>query len=324
MGNPQRRLNPVREKDVVTFRPHITFMMPEGKTVKEARLSCSYGCNQRCNLFTLDTKSGFGEKRTNQVHKCVDVYAFQMMNDSGWNPGMSFHTKENYVPACLWMGGTPPKQKTDDPYLELLNKRRVGNTLNFWDGDYDRGNVVADLCCQYGVDKWDVIIWLMTWLVMAKRTGVLTDEEFGMEIDPSSENFMKDLMEQMVYRKGYWANLFAEGMGRAIRTLGKEKYGDTIYKGIISNVIPGKQLDIPISWESAWGHSFHWQGRGFQGINDITAWLPATLMLMTNTRDSQTNSHIHGTVEYMLEAKKDPCHDPRVAELALMGRSRRR
>jgi aldehyde:ferredoxin oxidoreductase len=241
------------------------------------------------------------------------------MNDSGWNPGMSFHTEKNYVPAALWMAGTPPPPDTSDPYLDELNARRVGNTMNFWDGDYDRGNVINDLCTQYGIDKWDVIVWLMTWLVMGKRSGVMDDMDLGMAIDPSSEDFMKHLLHMITYREGYYGNLFAEGVGRAIRALGKEKFGDTRYKGITSNVIPGLQLDIPISFESAWGHSFHWQGRGFQGINDITAWLPSTLMLMVNTRDAQTNSHIHGTLEYMKNARNDPCHNPEVAANAIMG-----
>ncbi|MDR2089076.1 MAG: aldehyde ferredoxin oxidoreductase [Clostridiales Family XIII bacterium] len=318
MGNPQRRLNPIRYKDACTFRPHIRFDMPEGEIIKEARVTCSYGCNQRCNLFVLDTKSAFPRKRTNQVHKCIGVYAFKMMNDSGWNPGMTFHTEKNYVPACLWMAGTPTAPDTSDPYLDELNARRIGNTMNFWDGDYDRGNVINDLCTQYGIDKWDVIVWLMTWLIMGKRTGVLSDADFGMEIDPGSEAFMTQLLHSITYREGYWGNLLADGMARAIRTLGKEKYGDTIYKDLISNVIPGKQLDIPISFESAWGHCFHWQGRGYQGINNAAAWLPATLLLMTNTRDAQTNSHIHETLEYMHAVQDDPCHNPRVAECAIM------
>ena len=319
MGKPQRRLNPITYRNKVTFRPHITFDV-DNQIVKESRLTCSYGCNQRCNLFNLDTKSGISEKKTtNQVNKCVSVYAFMLMNDSGWSPGMSFHTEQNNVPACLWMAGTPPPPDTSDIHLEELNDRRVGNTMNFWDGDYDRGNVINHLCTEYGMDKWDIIIWYMTWLFMGKKTGVLKDEDFGMEIDPGSEEFMKHLLHMITYREGKMGDLMAEGMGRCVRTLGLEKYGNTIYKGITSNVVPGLQLDIPISFESAWGHSFHWLGRGFQGINDITAYLPATLMLMTNTRDSQTNAHIHGTYEYMLKAKADPCHDPDVAANAIMG-----
>lgn len=319
MGMYQQKLNPIRVSDTVRFRPHITFPVANG-VVKEARMTCSHGCNQRCNLFVLDAKSAFGDKHSNQIHKCIGVYAFKMMEDCGWTPSMTFHTKKNMTLACLFQGGgTPPPPDKSDPYLELMSTRRKGNNMGFWDGDYDRGNVINDLCTQYGIDKWDVIVWLMTWLKMGKDTGVLADMDLGMEIDVESEEFMRHLLEMIVYRKGYYGNLFAEGMARTIRVLGKEKFGDTIYKGITSNVVPGKQLDIPISFESSWGHCYHWQGRGFQGINTAGAYLPSTLMLMTNTRDSQTNSHIHDTMEYMVEVEADPCHDPRVAENAYMG-----
>jgi len=244
-----------------------------------------------------------------------------MDNDSGWNPGMSFHTEANYVPSCLWMGGCPPEADTTDPYLDELNDRRIGNKFGFWDGDYDRGNVISDMCTQYGVDKWDIIVWYMTWIIMGQREGVLDDMDLGFgtkPYDPGDEEFMKQFMEMIVYRKGYWGNLFAEGMGRVIRELGREKYGNTVYKGIISNVVPGLQLDIPISWESAWGHCFHWQGRGYQGINHAAAYLPATLLLMTNTRDAQTNSHIHDTIQYMHEVEDDPCHNVRTAVCAVV------
>ena len=321
MGNPQRKANPVEYLDRCAFRAHINFKTKPGE-VKKTNVACSHGCNMRCNLFVLDAKSAFPRKVTNQVHKCIGVYAFQMTEDCGMFPGMFFHTEKNHNQACLSQGAqVPPPPDTSDPHLEELMKRRPGSTLNFWDGDYDRGNVINDLCTQYGIDKWDVIVWLMTWLVMGKRTGVLDDIDLGMEIDPGNEEFMKHLLDMIVYRKGYWGNLFAEGMARAIRTLGKEKYGDTIYKGIISNVVPGLQLDIPISFESSWGHCFHWQGRGFQGSPPPGYYLSATLMLMTNTRDAQTNSHVHDTLDYMKETMDahKACLNRKVAENAFMG-----
>ncbi|MCL1828387.1 MAG: aldehyde ferredoxin oxidoreductase [Oscillospiraceae bacterium] len=320
MGYPQRRLNPVQYKNQCTFRPHITFDVPQG--VKEARVACSFGCNQRCNIFVLDTKSAFPRKRkrTNQVHKCVGIYAFKMMNDSGQGTGACFHTKLNYNPACLWMAATPkPQDPTDAPEdLEIMNNYRTGNKLDFWDGDYDRGNVISDLCTQYGVDKWDLMIWYMTWFAMGKKTGLLDDIDLGMEIDPSSEEFMAYFLDMVTYRKGYWGNLFAEGMYRALKTLGEEKYADAVFHPI-SNTVPGLELDIPVSWHSAWGHCFHWQGRGFQGIGYPQAYLQATLMLMTNTRDAQTNTHVHSTVDMFKRCADDPCHSPEIAAWAIHG-----
>jgi aldehyde:ferredoxin oxidoreductase len=322
MNNPQHKPNPVQHLDSCHWRAHIDFPVEQG--VKKCNVACSHGCNMRCSLFALDTKSAFPYKRksTNQVHKCIGVYAFQMTEDCGMCPGMFFHTEKNHNQACLGQGDQvpPPPDKTD-PNWDKLGVRRKGSQMDFWDGDYDRGNVINDLCTQYGIDKWDVIVWYMTWLVMGKRTGVLDDIDLGMEIDVESEEFMKYFLDMITYRKGYWGDLFAEGMARAIRTLGKEKYGDTIYKGMISNVVPGMELDIPISLESSWGHCFHWQGRGFQGSTPPGGYLAATLNLMTNTRDAQTNSHVHGTYEYMLRTM-DPnkaCHDPEVADVAYLG-----
>ena len=54
-----------------------------------------------------------------------------------------------------------------------------------------------------------------------------------------------------MYRQGI-DDIFAEGMARAIRKLGKEKYGDTIYHGM-TNSQTGEHLDIPVSFEGSWG-----------------------------------------------------------------------
>jgi aldehyde:ferredoxin oxidoreductase len=44
-------------------------------------------------------------------------------------------------------------------------------------------------------------------------------------------------------------------------------------------------------------------------------------MLMSNTRDAQTNSHIHDTLDYMKETMNahEACHNPKVARNAYMG-----
>jgi hypothetical protein len=39
--------------------------------------------------------------------------------------------------------------------------------------DFEKGGVLMDLCNEYGIDKWDVIVWFFTWLSMAKRRGCL-------------------------------------------------------------------------------------------------------------------------------------------------------
>jgi aldehyde:ferredoxin oxidoreductase len=322
MGRPLYRTNPVKYQEVFKPRPHITVPVEGG--LKQAQVCCSHGCNQHCDLFLLDVKSATSRTgKVNQVNKCVGVYAFQWMDDCGWTPAQTFVTEQNNNPACLMQsnaGTVPPN--FDDPAAGVLFERHLGDTMNFWDADYERGAVINDLCNQYGINKWDIIVWLMPWLVMGKKEGVFKDLYLGTEIEPDSEDFIRNLLDMIVYRKGYYGNLFAEGMSRAIRELGEDKYGTTLYQGRISNRIPGKRLDIPISFASAWGYSYHWHGRGFQGSIDIAAWLPAILALMTSTRDSQSDTHIHDTYDYFRAVREEPWKNPLTAQSTIMNENK--
>lgn len=322
MGRPLYQPNPIKHLDTFKPRPHISVGVEGG--LKQAQVCCSHGCNQHCNLFLLDVKSATSKTgRINQVNKCVGVYAFQWMDDCGWTPAQTFVTRQNNNPACLMQsnaGVVPPN--FSDPAAEALFERHTGDTENLWDADYDRGAVINDLCNQYGINKWDVIVWMMPWLVMGSKEGVFADLNLGRDIDPSSEDFMKELLETIVYRKGYYGNLLAEGMLRAIHELGEDKYGTTLYRGRISNRLPGKPLAIPISFASAWGYSHHWYGRGFQGSIDMAAWLPAILSLMTSTRDSQSNTHIRDTYDYYCAVREKPWKNPLTAQCAVMNENK--
>lgn len=322
MGRPLYRTNPVKYENIFKPRPHISVPVEGG--LKQAQVCCSHGCNQHCDLFLLNVKSTTSRtRRVNQVNKCVGVYAFQWMDDCGWTPAQTFVTEQNNNPACLMQsnaGTVPPN--LNDPAAEVLFKRHFGDTENFWDADYERGAVINDLCNQYGINKWDIIVWLMPWLAMGQKEGVLNDLDLGMDINPGSEAFMKELLDMIVYRKGYYGNLFAEGMRRAIDKLGEDKYGSTLYRGRTSNRIPGKRLDIPISFASSWGYSYHWLGRGFQGSIDIAAWLPSILNLMTSTRDCQSDTHFHDTYDYFCAVREEPWKNPLTARSAIMNENK--
>lgn len=304
MGKPQYLPNPIRYS--TKFIGHgQEAEVPGG--LKEFNTSCSHGCNQHCPRLMMDVKSTtWKEKKLNQVSKCVGPFAIEYQYDCAWMPAQSFATDRNNNPACLMMSGAPIHPDLEDPAIPHLFDEHIGDAYHLWGPDYDRGMTVNELCSQYGVNKWDVIVWLMTWLAMGSKEDVFADMDLGMEIDVESEEFLKYLLHQIVYRKGYYGNLFAEGMSRAIRALGKEKFGDTIYTQRYSRRLDGKQLDIPISMEVAWGYSAHWNGRGYEGTMPIEGWLPIAVEMMTSTRDAQTNTHHHDTMDYVHEMKKDP------------------
>lgn len=307
MHNPPMRLNPIVTLPAFSAGPNVHVEVPGG--MKECQVSCSYGCNQHCNRLLVDVKSGTSIKRKNRVEKCVGVFAMGFEENCGWMPNQTFVTEYNHAAPCKTLSGDMDPPNMEDPYAEELFKWRNADTVNFWKGDYDKGNVMMDLCNQYGLDKWETTVGVFPWFSMGQKEGVFEGMDFGMPIDVESEEFVRHILKILTYREGEYGNILAEGMARAVRILGREKFGLTIYKGRISNVIPGKQLDIPILLESAWGDMTHWQGRGYQSAIDITGWVPSSLQLMLSTRDTQTVAHFHETWEYYLATKDDPYHN---------------
>jgi aldehyde:ferredoxin oxidoreductase len=271
----------------------------------------------------LDMKAAGSEVKVNHVEKSVSIFAFGLSMDVPYGgPGDTFESRKNHHLACKMLARELDPPDESDPYFKEMFDFHLGDVLNFWQHDFDKGSIINDLCNEYGIDKWDVLIWLLPWLSMGKKEGVFDGMDFGMEINVESLEFIKHLFDMIVYRKGYYGNLLAEGMARAIRTLGMEKFGKTIYHGRFSNMLGGKQLDLPISLEGAWGHSVHWQGRGFQGSIEKPAWVATNLHQMLSTRDTQTIQHHHDTMEHYMELKDDPCRSPLTVKAVIMGENR--
>jgi aldehyde:ferredoxin oxidoreductase len=319
MGQPFMRPNPVVHERTHGMDGNT---MPVEGGWKRGQVACSHGCNQHCNRLMLDMKSAFKDEKVNHVEKCVSIFAFGFHEDCSWVPVMTFETKQNHILPCKMLSMEPPPLDMSDPYFADLFAKVPGDIVDYWKPDFDKGSVINDLCNEYGIDKWDVIIWLLPWLSMGKKEGVFNNIDFGREIDVESEEFVKYLMDIIVYRKTYYGNLLAEGMARAIRALGKKKFGETIYHGRYSQAIPGLRLDIPISLETAWGHCVHWQGRGYEAAINKPGWVAVNLYQMTSTRDAQTISHHHDTFEHYLELKDDPCRSPLTARAVIMGENK--
>jgi hypothetical protein len=66
----------------------------------------------------------------------------------------------------------------------------------------ERGQAIAWLCTQYGLDKWEMVFWYLGWLSMCKKEGLLEGIDFGMEVDVNSTEFVKYFMRMMTYREG--------------------------------------------------------------------------------------------------------------------------
>ncbi len=304
MGMPYMRPNPVYLE-----RNHgmdgNTFSV-EGGWLK-GQVACSHGCNQHCDRVMMDVKGAFSDERTNLVEKCVGIYAYGAKEDISWMTIQTFESDRNHMLPCKMLSCEPPPVDPDDPFAPVIFQPVRGDIVNFWDVNFDRGSIWMDMCNEYGIDKWDMIVWYFTWLSMAEQEGLLDELDFGMKVDVNSIEFVRYFMDMITYRKGKYGPIFAEGMARAIRTLGKEKFGDAVYHGRISQVT-GQQYDLPVSLETAWGHCMHWQGRGFEGSITKPGWVATNLMTMNSSRDCQTIIHHHDKVENYLKLKDDPCH----------------
>lgn len=273
-------------------------------------VACSPGCNQHCNALLINGLSAFSAERVNHIEKCVSICTFDYRQDIPTTIGMFWPTKQNYCAPCKLLGRDFPEPDFTDPDFEGQAKFILPDVYNFWQPDYDRGTLVNDLCNEYGIDKWEIVIWLSTWLSMCQKEGLFEKHgiDFGMPVDVDSAPFMFHIIHMLVYREGELGNLLAEGMARTIRKLGKDEFGDTIYHERFSNELGGERIDIPVSLEAAWGHSVHWQGRGFEGAIDKPTWLGMNIINMLSTRDAQTVEHYHCKYEYHDAALKDPYH----------------
>jgi aldehyde:ferredoxin oxidoreductase len=320
MGSPYMRPSPVIHEEEHGMDGN---RMPVEGGWDRGQIACSHGCNQHCCRLMINIPSAFDENETvNQVEKCVGIFAYGFQEDCGWSPIMTWETKENAVLPCKMLSCEPPPIDADDPYFDKLFERVTGDITNYWKPDFHKGSVMMHMCNEYGIDKWDVIVWYMTWIASCKAEGLLDDLPFDVEPDAENEAFVRYFLDMVTYRKGPLGEIFAEGMARATRTLGQEKYAKTIYQGRYSQVVPGMRLDIPVSLESAWGMSYHWAGRGYEATIDKPGWLAIALELMTVTRDNQTVAHFHDTYEHRIAIGDDPCHSEVLIDGVIMNENK--
>lgn len=309
MNNPSMRPSPVLHLDKIG--------VPGGEfDVKYDRgnMACSPGCNQRCNALLMNGCSAFEDKPVNHIEKCVSVSTLSWIADIPAPVGMFWPSEKNYTAPCKLLGRDFPVPDFSDPYFEEQGKVILPDVYNLWKPDYDKGTLINDICNEYGIDKWEIDVWLQTWLAMCAKENLFEGMDLGtgMKVDVENREFMVKFLMNLVNREGYYGNLFAEGMARAIREMGYDKYSETIYHGRFSSELGGQRTDIPVSLEGGWGQSVHWQGRGYEGSVEKPTWLAANIIRMLSSRDANTVEHFHSKIDYHAEAMADPYHSPKL------------
>ena len=328
VGYPPFAPNPLETSYSVGAGSYAT-PVPEG--YGSARLCCGYGCNAICMNTYFGMHDPFHPgRRVAAVTKCNDGATNNYNRDFGRsfmhniyserqeNPRGEIYDKMEPNPDYKLANGAAVskgsyqynKTRVNDPEDPALqdpefNYNYPGAYVNFWKQNHIRGNTMSVLCAQYGLDKWDINHWYGPWLACAKKEGLLEDMDLGREVDMEDPEFIKYFIHMMVYREGYYGNLFAEGMARAIRKLGKEKYGDTLYNDAFD--WEGNPYRFPVSQEAVWGHSSHYQGRGFQESPKYL-WMCYTLCCMADSRDMVCSAHLHDEYHNFVQYKDDPAH----------------
>ena len=221
MNHPYMRPSPIQHCERVGI-PGADFE----RKYDRGNVACSPGCNQHCNELMIGCESAFGEGLVNHIEKCVGPVTFIFKNDIPTTVGQFWPTKQNYCAPCKLLSKEFPTPDFTDPDFEAQSKVIAPDLLNYWEASYDSTVLISDLCNEYGIDKWEIMVWLRTWLSMCKQEHLLDGNKLGCEHDIVLEDpeFMREFITNLVYRKGYYGNLFAEGMSRAIREMGYDEF----------------------------------------------------------------------------------------------------
>ena len=180
-----------------------------------------------------------------------------------------------------------------------------------WEQTFEGGFEATELLNEYGLNEWEILAGMVPWLVMGNRMGVITEDLYGGPINPDEAEWWPKFTHMLAYREGF-GDLLAEGVTRAINTLGKEKFGETMYTGtrLCGREDDPKdrtlQVDTPISLQEAWGMAGHHSGRGIHGHRYFPIWLWRALCWLTESRDPHASHHIKNSKAWEEELTKDP------------------
>jgi len=183
-----------------------------------------------------------------------------------------------------------------------------------WQQNIERGLEVVELINDLGLNQYEILGGMMPWIVMSAHEGLLSEKEFGFAIDPDSPAWWVKLLNGIAYRQGF-GELLTEGTTRTIDTLGKEKYGQTLYTG--RRKFKGVDMPTPVSLQQAWGYAAHYSGRGINASVPFPDWLLRALTWMTQSRDSNNDTHHRSRAQDLEVFRADPYRGEKGPQLAV-------
>ena len=303
----ENRASPFHEK--ARTEPYVERTLDDPTFAYNELTNC-YGCNEHDNCLMFNVADPYVEDgRIATCVKCIGGLAIVGHMKSEYYPFMRIHSRRQEVPGSYhwisWKQNDP-----DDPDIPFLLDIKSNYTLNMFEYNADFGKACNVLCTQLGMDKSDMFEWYFTWLAGAQKQGILEEAgiDFGFPVDFTSPEFAKNFLEMLAYRKGKWGQVFGEGMARAMRYIGKEKYADVLWREAHDSDT-GEPIEVPISFEASWGCCNHWQGRGNE-ICPPYEWIHYALSNMIDNRDATANEHMHVWIdEYRSWNHDDLVHD---------------
>ena len=200
-GDPKNERSPLAKVESCAFPFGRDGSVPAPEGMCRGRLSCNQGCNTPCmnTQFHVDDPLSPGEKIA-MVGKCVDGLASGRRYDSHAFIGACIHThRQEKFGSYKWMGVSVTDY--DDPDLPITLSKYPGDWLGLPLYGHEYSRLVNWLCNQYGLDKWEIDIWYLSWLSMCEKEGLLDELDFGTDAKPESLEFIRKFIDDMVYRR---------------------------------------------------------------------------------------------------------------------------
>jgi aldehyde:ferredoxin oxidoreductase len=249
---------------------------------QQFKVACTHACNKYCMSAFKDVQKATRPGLHNSQVGCIGTMIIGWQNSMTWTDGT----------YCKWP---------------------------LWNQNLERGTEALELINEYGLNQFELLGGMIPWIVMASHEGIITEKDLGFSINPDDPEWWVKSIRIIAYREGF-GDILAEGTTRAINMLGEDKYGESVYTGYRKT--DERKMPTPISLQQAWGYAAHWGGRGVQASVPYPDWLLRALTWMTQTRDSNNDTHHRSRPEWLEEFRKDPYRGELGPQMAIWDENR--